>query len=129
MFFSKKESSQLDKPNMFIPLKKKRRQKNAPSFNIESYAYQLSDGVDLLEIDGISFHFVLTFLSEIEYLKLPSFSIKNHFTLRKVFYYNKHLQRQQSSLFIHFQNRSRFPFIPRLKHTLIPAIGEAIELY
>ena len=58
--------------------KKKRRQKNAPSFNIESYAYQLSDGVDLLEIDGISFHFILTFLSEVG-MNLSQFPSAKHF--------------------------------------------------
>jgi len=33
--------------------KKKYRQKNSPTFKVETYAYQLSKGVDLLEIDGI----------------------------------------------------------------------------
>lgn len=58
--------------------KKKRRQKNAPSFDIESYAYQLSDGIDLLEIDGISFQFVLTFLSEVG-MDLSQFPTAKHF--------------------------------------------------
>lgn len=65
--------------HVYTPKKKKRRQKNAPSFNIESYAYQLSDGVDLLEIDGIGFQFVLTFLSEVG-MDLSQFPTAKHFT-------------------------------------------------
>ena len=59
-------------------LKKKRRQKNAPTFKVEDYAYQLSDGVDLLQIDGISFHFILTLLSEVG-MDLSAFPTAKHF--------------------------------------------------
>ena len=61
-----------------MSLKKKRRQKNAPPFPIETYAYQLSDGVDLLEIEGVSFHFLLTLLSEVG-LDLSKFPSAKHF--------------------------------------------------
>ena len=58
--------------------KKKRRQKNAPTFKVEDYAYQLSDGIDLFKIEGISFHFVLTLLSETG-LDLSAFPTAKHF--------------------------------------------------
>lgn len=45
---------------------------------METYAYQLSDGVDLLEIDGIGFDFVLTLLSEVG-MDLKQFPSSKHF--------------------------------------------------
>jgi len=58
--------------------KKKYRQKNSPTFKVETYAYQLSKGVDLLEIDGIGFDFVLTLLSEVG-MDLKQFPSAKHF--------------------------------------------------
>ena len=58
--------------------KKKYRQKNSPTFQVETYAYQLSKGVDLLEIDGIGFDFVLTLLSEVG-MDLKQFPSAKHF--------------------------------------------------
>jgi len=63
---------------VYEPRKKKRRQKNAPTFKVENYAYQLSDGVDLFEVSGISFHLVLTLLSEVG-MDLSQFPSHKHF--------------------------------------------------
>ena len=60
------------------PKRKKKRTKNAPKFEVEKYAYQLSDGVDLLQINGVSFSFVLTFLSEVG-MDLSQFPTSKHF--------------------------------------------------
>lgn len=44
---------------------KKRIQKNAPSFEIDKKAFQLFNGVNLMEIPGISYSTVLIFMSEV----------------------------------------------------------------
>jgi transposase len=58
--------------------KKKQRSKNSPSFKVEEYAYQLSDGVDLLQVEGISFDFILTLLAEVG-MDLSQFPTAKHF--------------------------------------------------
>lgn len=45
--------------------KKKIRHLNAPKFKIENYAYQLSEGVNLLEIEGVSYDLLLTLATEV----------------------------------------------------------------
>ncbi len=57
---------------------KKRKQKNAPNVSIDTYAYQLSDGVDLMQVEGISYSFVLSFLAEVG-MDLSSFPTFKHF--------------------------------------------------
>lgn len=49
----------------YRPQKKKKRNKNNPSFRVDKYAYQLSDGVDLMQIEGVSLTTVLTIISEV----------------------------------------------------------------
>lgn len=63
---------------VYEPEKKKRRSKNSTAAKIDEYAYQLSDGVDLLEVDGISFDFVLTLLAEVG-MDLSAFPTDKHF--------------------------------------------------
>ncbi|MEZ5043993.1 MAG: IS110 family transposase [Saprospiraceae bacterium] len=58
--------------------KKKSRGKNDPSFELAAYAYQLSDGVDLLQIDGVGLSLILTLLSEVG-LNLSQFPTDKHF--------------------------------------------------
>lgn len=72
------ENQEGDNKSKSRKLKKKRRAKNAPDFELEKYAYQLSDGVDLLQINGIGFSFVLTFLSEVG-MDLSQFPSSKHF--------------------------------------------------
>ncbi|AEE48123.1 IS110 family transposase [Haliscomenobacter hydrossis] len=58
---------------------KKSRGKNDPSFQLATYAYQLSDGVDLLQVDGVGLNLILTLLSEVG-LDLTQFPSAKHFT-------------------------------------------------
>jgi len=58
--------------------KKKSRGKNDPTFNVAGYAYQLSDGVDLLQIDGVGLGLILTIVSEVG-LNLSQFPTAKHF--------------------------------------------------
>jgi transposase len=48
-----------------IPKDKKRLQKNDPKFNLEEKAYQLFNGVNLMEVPGISYGTALVFISEV----------------------------------------------------------------
>ena len=50
---------------VYEPEKKKRRTKNATRVAIDQYAYQLSDGVDLMQVDGISHNLVMTLTAEV----------------------------------------------------------------
>ncbi len=45
--------------------KKKVRYQNSPKFKIEDYAFQMSDGVKLLEIEGVSYDLLLTLVTEV----------------------------------------------------------------
>lgn len=59
--------------------KKKSPGKNDPSFQLAAYAYQLSDGVDLLQVDGVGLNLILTLISEVG-LDLTQFPSAKHFT-------------------------------------------------
>lgn len=60
--------------------KKKVRQQNAPKFKIEDYAYQMSDGVNLLEIEGVSYDLLLTLVTEVGLEAIiTKFPSKRHF--------------------------------------------------
>lgn len=64
---------------VYEPVKKKPRYKNAPIVEIDTYAYQLSDGVDLMQIDGISYNTVLTLVAEVGLDLGAHFSTHKHF--------------------------------------------------
>ena len=59
-------------------VKKKRRYQNDTKAKVEQYAFQLSNGVDLLQVDGISFGFLLTLISEVG-MDLSKFPSAKHF--------------------------------------------------
>lgn len=63
---------------VYDPTHKKKRTKNSPTIAIDTYAYQLSDGVDLMQIEGISFGFVLCLLAEVG-MDLSAFPTCKHF--------------------------------------------------
>lgn len=66
--------------NSFIPLKKKSTSlKNKPNFDVASYAYQLTDGVDLMQIPGVNLGLVLTMMAEVGF-DLSNFPTAKHFT-------------------------------------------------
>ncbi len=58
---------------------KKPRQKNDPKFNVKAFAYQMTGGVDLSQIEGVNINTILTMMSE------TGFDIKNKFKTAKHF--------------------------------------------
>ncbi len=55
------------------------RQKNGPKFDVKSYAYQMTKGVDLSQIDGVNINLILTMMSETGFNLKSSFSTPKHF--------------------------------------------------
>ena len=64
----------------YKPQKKKRRPTTAPKVKIDTYAYQLSDGVDLMAIDGFSLHTLFSLVSETGLDLQAKFPSAKHFT-------------------------------------------------
>lgn len=60
--------------------RKKQKQKNDPKFDIGKHVFQLSDGVDLLAIEGIGLNLLLTLTSEVGLDLKSKFPTKKHFT-------------------------------------------------
>lgn len=58
---------------------KKPRQKNDPKFDVKAFAYQMTGGVDLSQIDGVNINTILTMMSE------TGFDIKSKFKTAKHF--------------------------------------------
>ena len=74
------EHSNTEKKNEYRQLKgKKPRQKNDPKFDVKSYAYQMTGGVDLSQIEGVNINTIMTMMSE------TGFDIVNHFATPKHF--------------------------------------------
>ena len=63
----------------YVKKKHKCCQKNDPKFDIKSYAYQMSGGVDLSQIVGVNINTILTMMTE------TGFDIKQHFKTAKRF--------------------------------------------
>lgn len=70
-----------DKPSVkdYQPAKKRQHQKNDPGFDMAKYAYQISGGIDLLEINGVGITTVLTLLSETGMDLCSKFKSAKHF--------------------------------------------------
>lgn len=49
----------------YTPTKRKKKNKNSPKMDVQQLAYQLTDGIDLSEIEGVSEGTILTILSEV----------------------------------------------------------------
>ena len=64
--------------NDYKPDKKKRHHKNDPDFKVEGYAYEMTGGVDLLQIPGVGINTVLTMMSETG-VNLSMFKTAKHF--------------------------------------------------
>jgi len=62
----------------YEPAVKKKVAKNDPGFPLPRYIYQLSDGVDLMELDGVSYRTILTLIGEVG-LDLSKFSSGKQF--------------------------------------------------
>lgn len=65
---------------VYEPVKKKQRKKNCPKAKVDLYAYQLTDGVDLMEIEGFSFTALLTLLAETGWDLKAKFPTAKNFT-------------------------------------------------
>ena len=60
-----KETNKNDLAFQKDPLNKKKQQKNSPKFDIEKQSFQLFNGVDLIQVPGISYSTMLTYISEV----------------------------------------------------------------
>lgn len=60
-------------------LHKKPRQKNDPKFDVKSFAYQMTNGVDLSEITGVNVNTILTIMTETGFELKSKFKSCNHF--------------------------------------------------
>jgi transposase len=58
---------------------KKPRQKNDPKFDLKSYAYQMTGGVDFSEIEGVNINTILTMMTETGFDILSKFKSTKHF--------------------------------------------------
>lgn len=59
--------------------RKKPRQKNDPKFDVKAFAYQMSDGVDLSQIDGVNINTILTIMSETGFNLKSKFKTEKHY--------------------------------------------------
>ncbi len=65
---------------VYEPEKKKRVNKSTPQVKIDTYAYQLSDGVDLMTVDGFNRNTILTLVSEVGLDLAAKFPSAKHFS-------------------------------------------------
>jgi len=74
--------SQKNKPEVskddYAPLHRKQTQKNDPKFDVASYAYQRTGGIDLTQIPGVGINTILTMMSETGF-DLSMFKTAKHF--------------------------------------------------
>lgn len=66
--------------SQYQQIKKKPRQKNDPKFNVKSFAYQMTAGVDLSQIEGVNTNTILTLMSEVGFDLKSKFITHKHFT-------------------------------------------------
>lgn len=64
----------------YVPKHKKKKNKHNPGFQIDRYLYQLTDGIDLMEVEGISYTTLLTLVTEVGIDLKRDFPSANHFT-------------------------------------------------
>ena len=65
---------------LFEPKKKKTPSKNAVKADIPRYVYQLTDGIDLTEIEGVGVNTIMTLLAEVGLDLKSKFPTSKHFT-------------------------------------------------
>ena len=64
----------------YSPIKKKQRQKNTTSVTIDKFVYQLTDGIDLMQIHGVSYNLLMTLVAETGLDLASAFPSSKHFT-------------------------------------------------
>jgi transposase len=62
---SKRNQHEVSKSDYKPDKKKKQHQKNDPKFNVGGFAYEMTGGVDLLQITGVGINTVLTMMTEV----------------------------------------------------------------
>ncbi len=65
--------------NAYEPDNRKHSKKNDPEFDVASYAYEMTNGVDLLKINGVGISTVLTMMSETGFDLVSKFKTAKHF--------------------------------------------------
>jgi transposase len=68
------------KQSEYKKMTKKPRQKNDPKFDVKSFAYQMADGVDLSQIEGVNINTILTVMAELGFDLKSKFKTHKHFT-------------------------------------------------
>lgn len=66
--------------NEYSKIKHRSAQKNDPGFDIKAYAYQMTGGVDLSQIDGVDTNTIFTLLTETGFELKEKFKTAKHFT-------------------------------------------------
>ena len=74
-----KENGDEQKKNEASKIKNKRTGRNAPEFNVNSFAFQMTGGVDLTQIEGVSVMTLLTLMSETGFNLKSKFKTPKHF--------------------------------------------------
>jgi len=64
----------------YTPTKKKLPSKNSPKVDLPKYAFQLSDGIDLTEVNGIGHDTLVTLMAEVGFDLAKKFPSSKHFT-------------------------------------------------
>lgn len=65
---------------VYSPSKKKLPSKNSPKVDLPKYAFQLSDGIDLTEVNGIGHDMLITIIAEVGFDLAKKFPSSKHFT-------------------------------------------------
>lgn len=79
LLFKEKTKQTGQRELVYAPSKKKERSKNAPALDLGTYAYQLCDGVDLLQIDGVGYNLVMTLAAEVGFNLTKDFGSAKQF--------------------------------------------------
>lgn len=74
------EKGNQSKKKDYKKIKSKPRQKNDPKFDIKGFAYQMTNGVDLSQIDGVETNTILTIMSEVGFDIKEKFKTAKHFS-------------------------------------------------
>ena len=77
--WEKKNGDEVKKAEYFQKKGKKPRQKNDPKFDVKSFAYQMTGGVDLSQIEGVNINTILTMMTETGFDILSTFKTPKHF--------------------------------------------------
>jgi transposase len=78
--WQEKNGNELKREEYSKKKNKKCRQKNDPEFDVKAFAFQMTNGVDLSQIEGVNINTILTMMSETGFELKTKFKTANHFT-------------------------------------------------